>query len=146
MKNRREPNTVPGGDRRQSRQSLRDTKRTSERTTLCSKRALPVSHTVPSFFLFPTKFRFIPFCGGPCEGLRCAAVGLWTRLRAQSGAKREFFMHYVHPKSPFCCSGVCLPGCGAVQIFDLGNSAHARDAREQERIARTVNGCGLLAR
>ena len=40
--------------------------------------------------------------------------------------------------------GVCLPGCGAVQIFDLGNSAHARDAREQERKARTVNGCGLL--
>ena len=40
MKNRREPNTVPGGDRRQSRQSLRDTKRTSERISLCSKRAL----------------------------------------------------------------------------------------------------------
>ena len=53
-------------------------------------------------------------------------------------------MHFVHSKSPFCCSGVCLPGCGAVQIFDLGNSAHARDAREWERIARTMNGCGLL--
>lgn len=27
-----------------------------------------------------------------------------------------------------------------------GNSAHAKDAREQERLARTVNGCGLLLR
>ena len=37
-----------------------------------------------------------------------------------------------------------MPPCGAVQIFDLGNSAHARDAREGERKARTLNGCGLL--
>ncbi len=37
-----------------------------------------------------------------------------------------------------------MPGCGTVQIFDLGNSAYARDAHEWEHIARTMSGCGLL--
>ena len=31
----------------------------------------------------------------------------------------------------------------AVQIYDLGNSSHARDARESKR-KRRLNGCSLL--
>ena len=35
--------------------------------------------------------------------------------------------------SPHPSFALQMPPCGAVQIYDLGNGAHARDARERER-------------